>query len=313
MKRMILFAACLTASVSMLAQASYRDVRTMIVADNETQTEYIVSDISEITFGKQRQYLVSVSGQVNGTVSGEGYYPLGTTVTLTATPAEGYRVAEWTIGTEAKKAAEIEITVKEENNISILFEEDGCYGLHAGKKYVDLGLASGKLWATYNVGASNPESIGTYYYWGSTKESEKLDPETKYNNTDNKTELEAVDDVASVVWGGSWHMPTQADWQELRDGANWQWSEDRKGYVITSKDPELADSELFLPITGYHYTIIFYEDEGFYWTSTRSESDIEKAMCVTFDDYEISVGDAYIRPYAEIVVRPVVDKASIEE
>ena len=33
-------------------------------------------------------------------------------------------------------------------------------------EYVDLGLPSGTLWATCNVGADNPEDFGDYFAWG---------------------------------------------------------------------------------------------------------------------------------------------------
>lgn len=35
-------------------------------------------------------------------------------------------------------------------------------------EYVDLGLPSGTLWATCNVGATSPEDYGDYYAWGET-------------------------------------------------------------------------------------------------------------------------------------------------
>lgn len=35
--------------------------------------------------------------------------------------------------------------------------------------YVDLGLPSGTLWATCNVGASKPSEYGLYFQWGDTK------------------------------------------------------------------------------------------------------------------------------------------------
>lgn len=40
--------------------------------------------------------------------------------------------------------------------------------------YVDLGLPSGTLWATCNVGASRPEEYGDYFAWGETE------PKTDY-------------------------------------------------------------------------------------------------------------------------------------
>ena len=36
-------------------------------------------------------------------------------------------------------------------------------------EYVDLGLPSGTLWATCNVGANSPEEFGDYFAWGETE------------------------------------------------------------------------------------------------------------------------------------------------
>ncbi len=41
-------------------------------------------------------------------------------------------------------------------------------------EWVDLGLPSGTLWATCNVGASSPEEYGDYFAWGETE------PKTTY-------------------------------------------------------------------------------------------------------------------------------------
>ena len=34
-----------------------------------------------------------------------------------------------------------------------------------GHDFVDLGLSSGTLWSTCNVGASNPSDFGLYFQW----------------------------------------------------------------------------------------------------------------------------------------------------
>ena len=39
-------------------------------------------------------------------------------------------------------------------------------------EYVDLGLPSGTLWATCNVGADSPEDYGDYFAWGETESKE---------------------------------------------------------------------------------------------------------------------------------------------
>ena len=119
-------------------------------------------------------------------------------------------------------------------------------GEHEGHAYVDLGLPSGTLWATCNVGAEKPEEFGGYYSWGETKTKEgnyepgdykwcvyTPDPfsllYTKYCTTkdrgyegftDGKTKLEDEDDAAHVNWGGKWFMPTEADALELKNNCS---------------------------------------------------------------------------------------------
>ena len=39
---------------------------------------------------------------------------------------------------------------------------------HNGYEFVALGLPSGLLWATCNVGATSPEQTGLYFAWGET-------------------------------------------------------------------------------------------------------------------------------------------------
>lgn len=94
-----------------------------------------------------------------------------------------------------------------------------------GHDYVDLGLPSGTLWATMNIGASSPTGFGSYFAWGETSTKSSYtwnnyalgteDNLTKYNATDGKTRLELSDDAAHVLWGGDWHIPTIDQWREL--------------------------------------------------------------------------------------------------
>ena len=93
-------------------------------------------------------------------------------------------------------------------------------------EWVDLGLTSGTLWATCNVGATAPEDYGDYFAWGETEPKEdyswstykwcngsyktqtKYCTNSKYGTVDDKTELEPEDDAAFVNWGSTWRMPT---------------------------------------------------------------------------------------------------------
>ena len=103
------------------------------------------------------------------------------------------------------------------------------------KEYVDLGLTSGNLWATCNLGANSPEEAGLYFQWGDTvgytveqiRELKKFSSDysdykfgnskafSKYNTTDKKEVLDLEDDAAYVMLGEGWRIPTKEDIIEL--------------------------------------------------------------------------------------------------
>ena len=130
-------------------------------------------------------------------------------------------------------------------------------GTEDGHDYVDLGLTSGTLWATANVGAKTPQDYGNYYAWGETSTKETYNWRTykygsagyqlvKYCNctsmgkdgfTDSKTTLDLSDDAAAANWGGKWRMPTLEQRDELRNECYWVWTESYnnsnvKGYIV---------------------------------------------------------------------------------
>lgn len=127
-----------------------------------------------------------------------------------------------------------------ECQVTVEGEVDNTHGITDGHEWVDLGLPSGTLWATCNVGANSPEVGGNYYAWGETspkstytwsnykycKGSENT--LTKYCRkssygyngfTDGKSELEQTDDAASVNWSTSWQMPSIEQFKELIDNS----------------------------------------------------------------------------------------------
>ena len=48
-------------------------------------------------------------------------------------------------------------------------KDNGGNGTYNGHDYIDLGLPSGTMWATCNVGADNPENYGDYFAWAETQ------------------------------------------------------------------------------------------------------------------------------------------------
>ena len=118
---------------------------------------------------------------------------------------------------------------------------------------VNLGLTSGNLWATANLGAANPWGYGDYYAWGETTTKSDYSWSTylhcngssssltKYCNsssygkdgfTDALTTLEAADDAATAVLGTGYSMPTYADWSELSNQCYWVWTSDYSGQGV---------------------------------------------------------------------------------
>lgn len=110
-----------------------------------------------------------------------------------------------------------------------------------GYEYVDLGLPSGTLWATMNIGAADVGQRGDYFSWGElssksnyTWETYRFGTEnniTKYNATDGKTTLDIEDDAANFLWGGSWHIPTPEQIYELIQNTSWDNESGVKIYV----------------------------------------------------------------------------------
>lgn len=136
-------------------------------------------------------------------------------------------------------------------------------------EYVDLGLPSGTLWATCNVGASKPEDYGVYFAWGETKPKDSYDwstykwfnssgntlikycTDSHYGTVDNKTELDPKDDAATANWGSDWRMPSldQIDelWFSGYTTTEWTTLNGVNGRLITSKK---NGKTLFLPAVG---------------------------------------------------------------
>ncbi len=136
-------------------------------------------------------------------------------------------------------------------------------------KWVDLGLPSGTLWATCNVGANSPEEYGDYFAWGETEPKEvynwstykwcngsdttmtKYCAKSKYGHngfTDGKTELDPEDDAAYVNWGPAWRMPSQEQQLELIEKCTWTWTTRNgvNGRLVTGPN----GNSIFLPAAG---------------------------------------------------------------
>lgn len=142
-----------------------------------------------------------------------------------------------------------------------------------GHEYVDLGLPSGTLWATMNVGASSETDYGNYYMYGmGSKTCDSAD--TPYAGTEDPLDLSK--DTARVVWGGSWHMPTRAQMQELTANTTYQWVTNYKGSGINGGTFTATNGAvLFIPAAGLWYdgSQLNVGNLGYYWGSSPNSSD----------------------------------------
>ncbi|MCQ2192981.1 MAG: InlB B-repeat-containing protein [Paludibacteraceae bacterium] len=198
-------------------------------------------------------------------------------------------------------------------------DEQPVSGQIAGHDYVELGLPSGTLWATYNVGATKPTEYGDYFAWGETKPKEEYnfrtykwckgsyDSMTKYCTesgfgfVDKKTVLDSEDDAATANWGGSWRMPTKNEIIELIDGCTWEWIENFQGSGVNGclGNSKLNGASIFLPAAGNRQGTDFEKDGkyGYYWSSSLDKLYPDDAYNLYFSNDGKLHYKAYYRHY----------------
>ena len=189
---------------------------------------------------------------------------------------------------------------------------------------VDLGLPSGTLWATCNLGANSETEYGDYFAWGeTTPRGEDWKATTPYNWEHSPIPQSVTDwssyidssynllpnyDAAHVQLGGAWRMPTSGNVQELIDNTNNEWVIDYqgsgiKGTTFTSKKD--SSKSIFIPAAGYRYNsaVRDYGSGARLWISTLDSSGKSKAYDLDFTSGHCLV-DALYRYYG-LCVRPV--------
>lgn len=162
----------------------------------------------------------------------------------------------------------------------------GNYDVHleppADKNPIDLGLPSGLKWAQANLGAKKETDPGLYYAWGETEGHAKdsgydfSNLNYKYNGSNEieiSTNLTLAQDAANVRLGGSWRMPTKAEFEELYNNTKVTWTTINgvAGRKFTNKTD--ASKYIFMPAAGgYNRSSLgnSWNDTGYYWSSTFS-------------------------------------------
>lgn len=156
----------------------------------------------------------------------------------------------------------------------------------------------GPYWADRNIGAENPWDSGYYFWWGDTVGYKRVGdkwvasngtvdnfsfgrdntPTCHKRNEELKKEkwigdseyLSANHDAADKHWGGNWRMPTEEEWDDLKNKCEWIWETKNgtTGYVVRGKG-NYSSASIFLPAAGggYGASLGNSGSDGYYWSS----------------------------------------------
>lgn len=166
-------------------------------------------------------------------------------------------------------------------------------------QYIDLELPSGTKWAAINVNATSETDYGAYYKYGKGATSGATNTQY-YGGTEDP--LAASADTATKVWGGAWHMPTKAQFEELTANTTNEWTTINgvNGAKFTAQNGKYV----FFPAAGNcnKGTMSNVGTWCYYWGSTPSGS--QNAYYLSTGSDYTGVGSYY--RYAGYPVRPVI-------
>lgn len=203
-------------------------------------------------------------------------------------------------------------------------EFDSTEAIPLAMHFVDLGLPSGTLWGSCNIGATNINKEGARYAWGEVSVKERYEwdnyafadssfcddsgesiaitkynvSSTEYSNNfvttcfkDGKTTLEPSDDIANALYGGN--IPTEEQVKELASYCTLSYDAQKQEIVIIGKN----SNTIKMPVKAC-------------WTSSlyTKASDSEKAVAFIYSERfkRLESGEAprsygfFIRPVKKI-------------
>lgn len=200
------------------------------------------------------------------------------------------------------------IKVKQSASDEVIFDRSKTKKLGAITSYnyevSAVQLTSDLKVADRNIGAASSTAYGDYFAWAArrptyiTKNATSITlayksggfkkDNTPYYNGSAYTkyttagDLDKEDDIAAMLWGGKWRMPTKTQLDalvELKDGTgNWDsgWSFKGKG--------SYSSNSVSLPGAGYFGTVFEKSNYnlGYYWSSTHDAGDEGFVQCLCF-------------------------------
>ena len=325
----------------LLFAATAMNAQGIVKGDMDGDGEVTITDVMsavDVILGKASKKLVNPYNVDNTLIVGTWYAPDWTSFTLNedgsikdypgaATYKFRYYQGTLTMYNASGKAVKVMGVVKVTKSYLLLLDyATGAVAYYYcdqsgsidGRDYVDLGLPSGTLWATCNVGASSPEDYGDYFAWGETSAKTMYNWSTyfdtkdngntfnKYNNNDGLTILEPEDDAAYKNWGPAWRMPSKDQIDELINSnyttTEWTTQNGVNGRLIISNS---NGNSVFLPAAGARPGSFLFDagSGGDYWSRTLNSEYPDRAWGLYFHSSSVYTG--YYYRYVGRSVRPV--------
>lgn len=165
--------------------------------------------------------------------------------------------------------------------------KSSCNGTIAGYDYVDLGLPSGTLWATCNIGASSPYEAGYFFAWGEIEAKDLFTWENYqhfiqivndpvlgawYELDDLGENICGTEyDAARQIWGDKWRLPNGEERYELRMMCWNKWVTENGVNGCRIYGPN--GNSIFIPAGGskYYSCPELKNIEGYVWCGDERE------------------------------------------
>ena len=268
----------------------------------------------------KRQVTLAVGETVTvNMLNGSGSYSVGSNVGIVDFTLNGDSFTLTGIGVGTTNVTVVDVTTQTTILLPVTVTEP-----IDNHEWVDLGLPSGTLWATCNVGANAPEEYGDYFAWGETVTKSVYNWNTykwcngSYNTLikycihsnygynafiDGKTELDPADDAATSNWGSGWQMPSYEQIKELYNSnyttTEWTQVNGVNGRKVTSKS---NGNSVFLPATGFLSTEpVRVGSYGYYWSRSLNTNRSDYACDIRFYSGVIDSSDDGSRYYGQTV------------
>lgn len=196
----------------------------------------------------------------------------------------------------------------------------------SGHEYVDLGLPSGTLWATCNLGANASYDQGAFFSWGETEPREYFafdnyaffeksetdeNGNIKYVLTDIGGDISGTQyDAASSMWGSGWRMPSLEDCNELLEYCHLDFTKDHHIYGLRIQGPN--DNSIFMPVTicpGVEASQAVLT--GSYWTGNLDAEDSDNLNATSFRFGNADPQYGKDSRFFGNAIRPVISKKDI--